>query len=90
MKEQLVYHLWTHAIKNALNHGWSHHIERLMILSNIMNLCEIKPQIVYKWFMEMFVDSSDWVMVPMFMVWVYSAMEEFLLLNLIYVDQVIL
>ncbi len=53
-----------HAIKNALNYGWSHHIERLMILSNIMNLCEIKPTIVYKWFMEMFVDSSDWVMVP--------------------------
>ena len=44
-----------YAIKNALNHGWSHHIERLMILSNIMNLCEIKPTIVYKWFMEMFV-----------------------------------
>ncbi len=53
-----------YAINNALNHGWSHHIERLMILSNIMNLCELKPKIVYKWFMEMFVDSSDWVMVP--------------------------
>ena len=53
-----------HAIKNALTHGWSHHIERLMILSNLMNLCEIKPNYVYKWFMEMFVDSSDWVMVP--------------------------
>ena len=53
-----------YAIKNALNHGWSHHIERLMILSNIMNLCELKPKIVYRWFMEMFVDSSDWVMVP--------------------------
>ena len=53
-----------YAIKNALNYGWSHHIERLMILSNIMNLCEIKPVFVYKWFMEMFVDSSDWVMVP--------------------------
>ena len=53
-----------YAINNAINHGWSHHIERLMILSNIMNLCEIKPTIVYKWFMEMFVDSSDWVMVP--------------------------
>ena len=53
-----------YAIKNALNHGWSHHIERLMILSNIMNLSEIKPKLVYKWFMEMFVDSSDWVMVP--------------------------
>ena len=53
-----------YAIKNALRNGWSHHIERLMILSNIMNLCEIKPIYVYKWFMEMFVDSSDWVMVP--------------------------
>ncbi len=53
-----------YAIKNAVNYGWSHHIERLMILSNIMNLCELKPKIVYKWFMEMFVDSSDWVMVP--------------------------
>ena len=53
-----------YAIKNVLNHGWSHHIERLMILSNIMNLCELKPKIVYTWFMEMFVDSSDWVMVP--------------------------
>ena len=29
-----------------------------------MNLCEIKPIFVYKWFMEMFVDSSDWVMSP--------------------------
>ena len=53
-----------YAIKNALKNGWSHHIERLMILSNIMNLCELNPKIVYKWFMEMFVDSSDWVMVP--------------------------
>jgi len=53
-----------YAIKNVLKNGWSHHIERLMILSNIMNLCELKPKVVYKWFMEMFVDSSDWVMVP--------------------------
>ena len=35
-----------------------------MVLSNIMLLCEIHPQEVYKWFMEMFVDSSDWVMGP--------------------------
>ena len=53
-----------YAINNAIKYGWSHHIERLMILSNIMNLCEVKPVYAYKWFMEMFVDSSDWVMVP--------------------------
>ena len=53
-----------HSINNARKYGWTHHIERLMILSNIMNLCEIEPKIVYNWFMEMFVDSSDWVMSP--------------------------
>jgi len=44
--------------------GFCHHIERLMILSNIMLLCEVSPQEVHRWFMEMFVDSSDWVMGP--------------------------
>ena len=29
-----------------------------------MNLCELKPKIVYRWFMQMFIDSSDWVMSP--------------------------
>lgn len=53
-----------HSIKNAIRYGWTHHIERLMILSNIMNLCEIKPIEVYQWFMEMYVDSSEWVMLP--------------------------
>ena len=53
-----------HSINNALKYGWTHHIERLMILSSLMNLCEIEPKEVYKWFMEMFVDSSEWVMVP--------------------------
>ena len=52
------------SIKNALKYGWTHHIERLMILANIMNLCEIRPIEVYKWFMEMFIDSSEWVMYP--------------------------
>ena len=53
-----------HSIKNAVKYGYTHHIERLMILCNIMNLCEIEPKQVYNWFMEMFVDSSDWVMSP--------------------------
>lgn len=29
-----------------------------------MFLCEIKPDDIYKWFMEFFIDSYDWVMVP--------------------------
>ena len=51
-------------IKKALETGYLHHIERLMLLGNFMLLCEFDPDDVYKWYMEMFVDSYDWVMVP--------------------------
>lgn len=51
-------------IRKAQQYGWAHHIERLMIAGNLMTLCEIEPQAAYRWFMEMFVDSSDWVMGP--------------------------
>ena len=44
--------------------GYCHHIERLMVLDGFMFLCEIDPDEIYRWFMEMFVDSYDWVMVP--------------------------
>jgi deoxyribodipyrimidine photolyase-related protein len=52
------------AIKKAVQYGYNHHIERLMIISNIMLLCEINPREVHRWFMEMYIDSSDWVMGP--------------------------
>ena len=52
------------SIRKANKYGWSHHIERLMVIANIMNLCQINPKEVYNWFMEFYVDSSDWVMVP--------------------------
>ena len=51
-------------IGRVLETGYCHHIERLMVLGGFMFLCEIKPTDVYTWFMEMFVDSYDWVMVP--------------------------
>lgn len=51
-------------IKRILRDGYSHHIERLMVLGNFMLLCEFDPDEVYRWFMEMFIDSYDWVMVP--------------------------
>lgn len=51
-------------IRQLLADGYCHHIERLMLLGNFMLLCRIRPDDVYRWFMEMFVDSYDWVMVP--------------------------
>ncbi|MCI5064672.1 cryptochrome/photolyase family protein [bacterium] len=52
------------AIAKAHRYGYNHHIERLMVLSNVMLLTEIDPREVHRWFMEMYVDSSDWVMGP--------------------------
>lgn len=52
------------SIKKALHYGYNHHIERLMVLGNFMLLCQIHPDQVYLWFMAMYVDAYDWVMVP--------------------------
>ncbi len=51
-------------IKKADQLGYAHHIERLMIVGNLMLLLEIDPREAHRWFMEMFIDSSDWVMGP--------------------------
>lgn len=50
--------------KKVLKTAYAHHIERLMVLGNFMLLCEFDPDEVYRWFMELFIDAYDWVMVP--------------------------
>lgn len=52
------------AIRRVQRWGYTHHIERLMVIGNIMMLSEVHPEEVYRWFMEMYVDSLDWVMAP--------------------------
>jgi deoxyribodipyrimidine photolyase-related protein len=53
-----------HIIKRVLTNAYAHHIERLMVLGNFMLLCEIDPKEAYRWFMELFIDAYEWVMVP--------------------------
>lgn len=50
------------AIKRAFDTGYLHHIERLMVIGNYMNLSGISPREGYKWFMEFSCDSYEWVM----------------------------
>ena len=45
-------------------YAYTHHIPRLMLFGNYLNLCQIQPDGVYSWFMEMYIDAYDWVMVP--------------------------
>ena len=51
-------------LARVLETGYAHHIERLMVLGNAMCLLRTDPDAAYEWFMEMFVDAYDWVMVP--------------------------
>lgn len=53
-----------HAIRKAEKYAYTHHIERLMVIGSLMLLLEIHPHEAHRWFMEMYVDSSDWVMGP--------------------------
>lgn len=51
-------------ITRALTYGYTHHIERLMVAGNLMLLSGIHPDEAYRWFMGMYIDAYDWVMVP--------------------------
>ncbi|WP_309124734.1 FAD-binding domain-containing protein, partial [Arthrobacter sp.] len=51
-------------IRRVLATGYAHHIERLMVLGNAALLLRLHPDDVYEWFMTMFIDAYDWVMVP--------------------------
>jgi deoxyribodipyrimidine photolyase-related protein len=51
-------------IQKVLAGAYNHHIERLMVLGNFFLLCEFDPDEVHRWFMEMYIDAYDWVMVP--------------------------
>lgn len=51
-------------IRKTRTYAYAHHIERLMLVGNLMLLAEVHPNDVYRWFMELFIDAYDWVMVP--------------------------
>ncbi|MFN2125800.1 MAG: cryptochrome/photolyase family protein [Candidatus Promineifilaceae bacterium] len=52
------------AIKRALDTGYNHHIERLMLLCNFFMLAGVNPRKVNDWFLSLYVDAYEWVMPP--------------------------
>jgi deoxyribodipyrimidine photolyase-related protein len=53
-----------HAIGRAIDSGYNHHIERLMLLCNFCLLAGIQPGAVNDWFLSFYVDAYEWVMAP--------------------------
>jgi deoxyribodipyrimidine photolyase-related protein len=51
-------------VRQVLNDGWSHHITRLMVLSNLATLCGFSPRELTDWFWIAYVDAYDWVVEP--------------------------
>ncbi len=44
--------------------AWTHHIPRLMVLSNLALLAGVDPQAFLAWMRRRFIDAAEWVMVP--------------------------
>lgn len=57
-------HCLDHVIGQVWEHGYSHHITRLMILANIATLLDVSPRELTDWFWVAYVDAFDWVVEP--------------------------
>ena len=53
-----------HVMRDINEHGYTHHIQRLMILGNLALLAGINPQSLVEWMWAGFVDGAEWVMLP--------------------------
>jgi deoxyribodipyrimidine photolyase-related protein len=52
------------SIRPVIEEGYSHHIQRLMILSNFSNLTETDPRELNRWFWLAYIDAYEWVELP--------------------------
>ena len=52
------------AIGQTLEHGYAHHIQRLMVTGVSARLLGVKPQAVHAWYLSVYVDAVEWVELP--------------------------
>lgn len=52
------------AIRNTRDHGYAHHIQRLMVLGNFAMLAGVRPRDVADWFLVVYLDAYEWVELP--------------------------
>ena len=53
-----------HVVTEVWQHGYTHHINRLMVLANWATLLDVSPRALSDWFWVAFVDAYDWVVEP--------------------------
>lgn len=52
------------AITQTLQHGYAHHIQRLMVTGLYALLLGVQPQQVHAWYLAVYVDAVEWVELP--------------------------
>ena len=52
------------SMQHVINHGYTHHIQRLMVLGNFAQLWGAHPRLFHEWHMAMYLDAIDWVSLP--------------------------
>ena len=52
------------SLKQTLDYGYAHHIQRLMVIGNFATLAGLSPQQVGDWFLAIYVDAIEWVERP--------------------------
>jgi len=57
-------HCLQQSLKAVIKQGYSHHIQRLMVLSNFSNLTQTDPRELNRWFWFAYVDAYEWVVLP--------------------------
>ncbi|TVQ53114.1 MAG: cryptochrome/photolyase family protein [Phycisphaerales bacterium] len=53
-----------HALGQVIEHGYGHHIQRLMVTGNFALISGISPRAISDWYLAMYVDAVDWVTLP--------------------------
>ncbi len=52
------------AMRGVIDHGYTHHIQRLMVLGNLALNLGVHPYKFHEWHVEMYLDSVDWASLP--------------------------
>jgi deoxyribodipyrimidine photolyase-related protein len=52
------------AIGQTLEHGYAHHIQRLMVTGLYALLLGVQPRRVHEWYLAVYVDAVEWVELP--------------------------
>ena len=52
------------SIRQTLDYGYAHHIQRLMVTGLFALLVGVTPEEVHKWYLAVYVDAVEWVELP--------------------------